>query len=202
YAPFFYFLFNYTSTPPLYTLALHDALPIFARGIGARRCVDNHLHQVVRLKPGRDLFCRKLIAEGELDRPKSIARRGGEAIEERYLRVQEREIRRKARHDGLYPTMTSDVAVGEPHVQRLLQTAGSLKPSFHHVQQALPNSMRLRSSEPVQWPCDHEQGEPVHGRPCQVFRPGSALRGKDSRGDEPIQRGAQKLKGVESRLPG
>src|SRR5438067_13157552 len=134
-----------------------------ARGIGAGRCVDEHLHQVVRFKPGRDLFCRKLVAEGELDRPKSIARRGGETIEERYLRIQKRKIRRKARHDGLYPTMTSDVAVGEPHVQRLLQTARSLKPSFHHVQQALPSSMRLRGSEPVQWPCDHEQGEPVHG---------------------------------------
>src|SRR2546422_1831866 len=33
---FFFFFFNDTATTEIYTLSLHDALPIFARGV--RRC--------------------------------------------------------------------------------------------------------------------------------------------------------------------
>src|SRR5205807_10426096 len=44
---FFFFFFNDTATTEIYTLSLHDALPIFARAFGAPAAVGNLLDRIL-----------------------------------------------------------------------------------------------------------------------------------------------------------
>src|SRR5215211_9465630 len=75
---FFFFFFNDTATTEIYTLSLHDALPIFADGVAVRveveiphvpvRRTDRGLHRQRRseehtseLQSHSDLVCRLLL---------------------------------------------------------------------------------------------------------------------------------------------
>src|SRR5690349_24611087 len=49
---FFFFFFNDTATTEIYTLSLHDALPIFRRGCGVGQ---GELHDVLGAQPGDQL---------------------------------------------------------------------------------------------------------------------------------------------------
>src|SRR3712207_8038932 len=44
---FFFFFFNDTATTEIYTLSLHDALPIYEKPVLVRPARDGHLHLVV-----------------------------------------------------------------------------------------------------------------------------------------------------------
>src|SRR5690349_24928202 len=75
----YYFIFNHTPTTEIYTLSLHDALPIFCRRAPGSRFLSTHVghgHQGIRpdaarphrseehtseLQSRRDLVCRLLL---------------------------------------------------------------------------------------------------------------------------------------------
>ena len=61
---------------------------------------------------------------------------------------------------------------------------------------------RPRAGEEAQGTVDEEHRQPVHRGPSQEPRARTALAGQDSRLDEVVQGGAQKLEGGQASLPG
>ena len=61
---------------------------------------------------------------------------------------------------------------------------------------------RPRAGEEAQGTVDEEHRQPVHRGPSQELRARTALAGQDSRLDEVVQGGTQKLEGGQASLPG
>jgi hypothetical protein len=95
-----------------------------ARDKIARRRIDQHLLEPVRREPRRNLRGRKVVAEPEFDRTKTVARRGGETIQERKLGVQKRQIGAETRHRGLLSHIGHHGAAGAMTTQWLAPSDG------------------------------------------------------------------------------
>src|SRR5438034_6478824 len=86
---FFFFFFNDTASPEIYTLSLHDALPIFMPEMGGRELAQ----RLTALQPGlkvlylsrseehtselqshSDLVCRLLLEKKKTKHPRKIVR--------------------------------------------------------------------------------------------------------------------------------
>jgi hypothetical protein len=77
-----------------------------------------------------------------------------------------------------------------------------LQSLFDHIQQALPDRIPFRPSESAERSLREQHGQPAHRGPRQVFRAWATLAGQHAGIDEPVERGAKQLKGVEAAIPG
>src|SRR6266403_4493305 len=85
------------------------------------------------------------------------------------------------------------------------RSAGSLpwlQPLFDHIQEALPDRIPFRGGESAERPVREQHGKPAHRGPRQVFRAWPTLGGQHAGVDEPVECGAQQLKGIEAAIPG
>src|SRR6267378_8568200 len=77
---FFFFFFNDTATTEIYTLSLHDALPISTRkcplrGSWSRRprpCAARSEEHTSELQSRRDLVCRLLLEKKKIQQKKAL----------------------------------------------------------------------------------------------------------------------------------
>jgi hypothetical protein len=103
------------------------------------------------------------------------------------------------------PPRESERLVGSASTSGRRQPAGKLprlQPLFDHIQQALPDEIPFRGSEPAKRPLCEQHGQPAHRGPRQVFRTWATLGRQHTGFDEPVERRAQQLKGIEPAISG
>src|SRR6266496_6770744 len=75
---FFFFFFNDTATTEIYTLSLHDALPIFScwcrrrGGLPWHSCTRRSEEHTSELQSRRDLVCRLLLEKKKKKKKKNL----------------------------------------------------------------------------------------------------------------------------------
>ena len=79
--------------------------PLTLAGI-ARRQIEQHVLEPVTLEARRDLSVRELVRLQKLDCAKSCRGRGFEAVEERHLREEPREVGGELGHGARVPART------------------------------------------------------------------------------------------------